>query len=167
MPRPEYRKRQFNIIFPSETDLIEAKAEAKKCKISLGKYLLAMAEKGKSIDTAPHLDLIRETDQSREELAKLRADVREKSALIEKMETEIFQLRHQAFLQSVPSGLEHYSDELIKLLKSGKTWRGSDLLQALGVDPKNSDALNIITRQLQNLQDLKLVQEGSKGWKWA
>ena len=167
MPRPEYRKRQFNIIFPSEADLIDAKAEAKKCKISLSKYILAMAEKGKSIDTAPRLDLIRETDQSREELAKLRADVREKSALIEKMETELYQLRHQTFLQPVPSGLEHYGDDLIKLLKSGKTWRGSDLLQALGVDPKNSDALNIIMRQLQNLQDLKLVQEGPKGWKWA
>jgi hypothetical protein len=52
------------------------------------------------------------------------------------------------------------------LLKGGKSWRGADLLKELGVDPMNTHALAIITKQLQNLQDLKLVEEGPRGWKW-
>lgn len=166
MPRPEYKDRQFNLIFPTESDLDQWQEEAKKNGISLCKYIFEMAEKGRREDTSPRLDLIRETDQSREELTKLRRDLKDKSAAIEKLETELYHLRHQSFLQPTPNGLEHYGEDLIKLLKEGRTWRGSELLKELGVDPMNTQALAIISRQLQNLQDLEMVQEGPKGWKW-
>jgi len=45
------------------------------------------------------------------------------------------------------------------LLKGGKSWHGANLLQELGVDPMNTHALAIITKQLQNLQDLKLAKK--------
>lgn len=164
MPRPEYRNRQFNIIFPSALDLDEWQDEAKKCGVSLGKYLLIMAEKGKSIDTAPRLDLIRETDQSREELVRLRRDLKDKSAAIEKLETDLFRLRHQSVIDP---GQAHWCEDLTNLLKGGRVWRGADLLNELGIDPMNTHALNIVARHLQDLQDLGLVSEGQKGWKWT
>jgi hypothetical protein len=167
MPRPEYKDRQFNLIFPSAVDLDEWQAEAEKCGVSLCKYILAMAEKGKNMDASPRLDLLREAEASREELGKLRRNLKDKDAALEKYETELFRLRNQAFIQPLPRGSVDYGEELIRLLKQGRNWNGPELLSALGVDPKNSDAMAIILRQLQVLQDLGLVLEGATGWRWV
>lgn len=131
----------------------------------LNRYIFEMVEKAREIpNAAPRPDLLQESSQAREELAKLRRELKDKAAVIEKMETELYQLRHQSFLQ--PSGQDHYSEDLINLLKGGRAWRGPDLLKELEIDPQNRVALDIITKQLQNLQDLKLVEDSPRGWKW-
>jgi hypothetical protein len=40
-------------------------------------------------------------------------------------------------------------------------------MRALGIDPKNIDAIRALAGQLRDLQDLKLITEGNNGWRWA
>jgi hypothetical protein len=164
MPPKQYKDRFLTLYFPSSEDMKRWQEKADAATLPLSHWIIATVENHLAEDSAPRLDLLRETDQSREELAKLRRELKDKAAAIEKMETELYQLRHQSFLQ--PSGQDHYSEDLITLLKSGRALRGAELLTEMGVDPMNTQALTIITRQLQNLQDLKLVEEQKRGWKW-
>jgi hypothetical protein len=167
MPAPKYNNRSWTLYFPSDEDMTRWKEYAKKAALPLSHWIYETVEAHLAEDSSLRLDLIRETDQSREELAKLRRDLKDKSATIEKMETELFRLRHQTLLQPITNDSNQFGEELITLLKTGRNWHGSELLKALGIDPRNSDAMTIILRQLQTLQDLKLVQEGTKGWRWV
>ena len=86
---------------------------------------------------------------------------------IEKKETEIFKLRHGAFLQQDFQGPISYSKPLIELIQQGKTWTEEALLKELHIDPNDSDAMRIIARQLEELAKFGLVRKEPKGWKWG
>ena len=86
---------------------------------------------------------------------------------IEKRETEIFKLRHGAFLQHDFQGPISYSKPLIELIQQGKTWTEEDLLKELHIDPRDGDAIRITARQLEELKKFGLVRKEQKGWKWA
>jgi hypothetical protein len=86
---------------------------------------------------------------------------------LEKKETEIFKLRHGAFLQQDFQGSISYSKPLIEVIQQGKTWTEEDLLKELHIDPKDVDAMRITTRQLEKLAQFGLVRKEPEGWKWA
>lgn len=86
---------------------------------------------------------------------------------LEKKETEIFKLRHGAFLQQDFQGPISYSKPLIELIQQGKTWTEEDLLKELHIDPNDGDAMRITTRQLERLATFGLVRKEPEGWKWA
>jgi len=115
----------------------------------------------------PRLDLHREIEASREELAALRRSVRDKDAVLEKYETELYNLKHRGF-QSYPNipGKNRWDKGLIRLLQNGRTWRNQALLDAMGIDPENYEAMKILSHQLQALQDMGLVVEEQSGWRW-
>ena len=165
MPPEKYADRTLTIYFPEKEEFQELMEAAIAKRLRTSHFAREMIRRGMESETAPRPDLLQESSQAREELSRLRRDLKDKAAAIEKMETELYQLRHQSVLQ--PSGQDHYSEDLINLLKEGRTWRGADLLKELGVDPQNRIALDIITKQLQNLQDLRLIEESSRGWKWV
>jgi hypothetical protein len=86
---------------------------------------------------------------------------------LEKKETEIFKLRHGAFLQLDIQGISNFSKPLIDLIQQGKTWTEEDLLKELHIDPKDADALKITARQLEELSRFGVVEKEPNGWKWA
>jgi hypothetical protein len=55
---------------------------------------------------------------------------------------------------------------LIDLLRDGHVWRSSEIMAALGIDSKNIDALRVLAGQLHALQDLHMIEETAKGWRW-
>ena len=86
---------------------------------------------------------------------------------LEKKETEIFKLRYGAFLQQDFQASISYSKPLIELIQQGKSWKEEDLLKVLHIDPKDSDAMQIVTRQLERLAKFGLVRKEAEGWMWA
>ena len=82
------------------------------------------------------------------------------------LETQIFKLQQAVFLQDQP-GQENYSKKLIQVLRSGGNWQGRDLLAELNVNPDDGTAIQIVTNELQSLQDFGLVKESVRGWKWV
>ena len=165
MPRPSHYNRQFLIYLPTEKDLDNWKELAKAAGISLNKYIFEMVERGR-VEAEPRTDLIKEISDLREENQKQREEIKLKSLVLEKYETELFKFRHESFLQPEFQGTQQFSEALVNLLKKGRAYSGQDILKSLNVDPKDSEAVRIVHRQLQILQDFKLIEEGVTGWKW-
>jgi hypothetical protein len=86
---------------------------------------------------------------------------------LERKETEIFKLRHGAFLQQDFHGPVSYSKPLIELIQQGKTWTEEELLRELHIDPEDGDAMRITAKQLEELAKFGLVRKEPKGWKWS
>ena len=165
MPRPSHYNRQFLIYLPTEKDLDNWKELAKAARISLNKYIFEMVERGRQ-EAQPRTDLIKEISDLREENQKQREEIKLKSLVLEKYETELFKFRHESFLQPEFQGTQQFSEALVNLLKKGRAYSGQDILKSLNVDPKDSEAVRIVHRQLQILQDFKLIEEGVTGWRW-
>lgn len=165
MPRPEHFNRQFLIYLPSENDLKIWKEQAKAAGVSLNKYIFEMVEKGRE-EAIPRSDLVKEISDLREENQKQREELKLKSLVLEKYETELFKFKHESFLETGYQGTQHYSEELVCLLKKGRTYSGQEILKSLNIDPKDSEAVRIVHRQLKLLQDFKLIEEGVSGWRW-
>jgi hypothetical protein len=167
MPPKRYADRALTLYFPSVEYKNEWSEEALKAKMPLSTWIFSMVDAKLSEAAKPRPDLHREIDANREELANLRRAIREKDAALEKYETELYTLRHRGYLSyGMGPGKGIWDAELIHLLQSGKVWRSSDLLQALGIDPKNSEAMAILANQLRALQDMGLVAEDPQGWRW-
>ena len=165
MPRPSHYNRQFLIYLLTEKDLDNWKELAKAAGISLNKYIFEMVERGRQ-EAQPRTDLIKEISDLREENQKQREEIKLKSLVLEKYETELFKFRHESFLQPEFQGTQQFSEALVNLLKKGRAYSGQDILKSLNVDPKDSEAVRIVHRQLQILQDFKLIEEGVTGWRW-
>ena len=86
---------------------------------------------------------------------------------LERKETEIFKLQHGAFLKGDLQGISSFSKPLLDLIQRGRTWTEEDLLKELHMDSKDSDAIRITTRQLEELERFNLVIKVPEGWKWA
>lgn len=167
MPPKQYAERAFTLYFPSAEYRTEWAEKAFAAKMPLSSWIFSMVESKLSESNMPRPDIHRELEVNREELAALRRAVRDKDAVLEKYETELYNLRHRSF-HSYPKapGEGKWDGELIRLLQTGRVWRDHALLGAMGIDPKNYDAMTILTRQLQALQDMGLVVEDPAGWRW-
>jgi hypothetical protein len=165
MPRPSHFSRQFLIYLPTEKDLDNWKELAKAAGISLNKYIYEMVERGR-VEALPRTDLIKEISELREENQKQREELKLKSLVLEKYETELFKFKHESFLQPEFQGTQQFSEALVNLLKKGRTYSGQELLKSLNIDPKDSEAVRIVHGQLQILQDFKLIEEIVTGWRW-
>ena len=86
---------------------------------------------------------------------------------LEKTETEMFKLQYGSFLKKDIQGTSSFSKPLIELVQNGRTWTEADLLKELRIDPKDGDAIEITTRQLEELERFDLVKREANGWKWA
>jgi hypothetical protein len=95
----------------------------------------------------------------------LRNDLEKNEARLRELETQIFKLQQAVFLHDQP-GQENYSKKLIQVLRSGSIWPNRDLLAELNVNPDDGTAIQIVTNELQSLQDFGLVKESARGWKW-
>ena len=92
--------------------------------------------------------------------------IKDKTARLERAETDLFNLKHQDFLDPDPEAAK-FSKELIELLKGGGNWPGRSILKTLHIDPDNSDSIRIVSNQLNILQQFKIVEEGPNGWQWV
>jgi hypothetical protein len=157
------------IYFSSGKDLEMWEDRAKKNGISLSKYIMEMAEGGYEAETNQPRgsQMAQELGQLREDTRKLREELKLRSLVLEKYETELFRLRNDSFGHPEFEGIRKYSKDLIDLLHRGGTWPGPEILKDLHIDPKDSHAVQMLYRQLQVLQSLGLVSEEARGWRWT
>jgi len=114
MPRQSHYNRQFLIYLPTEKDLDNWKELAKAAWISLNKYIFEMVERGR-VEAQPRTDLIKEISDLREENQKQREEIKLKSLVLEKYETELFKFIHESFLQPEFQGTQQFSEALVNL----------------------------------------------------
>jgi hypothetical protein len=159
MAQPRYNGRTCMVYLPSEEFLAKWSTQAEQAGLSLSKWICEVVEayEGQNIDPA----LIRDQNKLRDEVRELKRSLEEKDATIKRLEGELFKLRHAG-----PAFGGHIDEKIIVALKRGGLWPGQELLKELGIDPHDVEAIQIITEQLQVLQDFGLAKETARGWAW-
>lgn len=101
-----------------------------------------------------------------EEVRELRQDVKQKQIVIEKLESELKELRTQPFTEDEFEGRRQYDQELIEELQRADRITGDELLRRLNIDPVETELVKGVNTQLQQLEDYGLVRSTPQGWVW-
>jgi len=167
MPDKKYNGRRAEIYFPAKSFLEKWEAKADAASMTLSSWIFATVEQTLD-DSAPPLDdVVQERTNLQEENRKLRKENENLSKLMEAYKTEAFTMRNEIFLQKDLAGSGEFDSQLVRVIRSGGVWRAPALLKELDIDAKDVDAIQIVTKQLQTLQDIGVVKESATGWKWV
>jgi len=60
-----------------------------------------------------------------------------------------------------------YNKEIITVLKRGGVFDSHSLLEQLGINPKESDLVKSVSKQLEDLEMYGLVTSAPRGWRWV
>jgi hypothetical protein len=165
VPRPN--QIQYLIYPPSQELIEEWRAESKELGTSLNNYIIEMVERSRNFESSnPRPDLTRENSEMKEEIRKLRDDLRIKDLILRKYESELYKLRYESFSDIDNVGQKEYDEKLVIALKRGRTMSDLDIYSELGIDPKDDGAVKLVSNQLKGLMRYKLIEETSLGWRW-
>jgi len=162
------KERYTYIYHPSREHKERWQKLARKSRTPLSKFVIGIVDSVIDADEefAPRGEMQRELDNIQNENKGLREDIQRKTIVLERYESELKRYRSQTFLDDNYGGVRRYSKELIEILKSRLQMDGYKLLEVLGVDPKDSETVKGISKQLEELEEYGLVRPVGKGWRW-
>ena len=146
------------------------KKRAKKQGASISKFVIEHVENSLQQEEdpvyKPRGDLVKEINALKNELRELKDDNRQKKIVIARLEDELRKYRAEVFLEERFEGLRKYDRELINILKRRGVVDSDELLQDLGIDPRESELVKAVSQQLENLEEYGLVTATKRGWRW-
>ena len=162
------KSRYVYLYLPSAEDKARWDSLAKEAGVPLSKFVIEVVESSlaENTDFKPRGELVKEIGKLRTENKELRDDLKQKKIVLEKYENELKRYRSEAFLDDRFKGVRKYSTQIINILKRGVTVDSYKLLEELGIDPKNSDLVSAVSKQLEEMEAYGLVTNTSRGWRW-
>lgn len=162
------KSRYVYLYLPSAVDKARWEKLAEAAGVPLSKFVIEVFESAISEESEfkPRGELVKEIGTLRLENKELRDDLKQKKIVLEKYENELKRYRSEAFVDDRFEGARKYNKEIIAILKRGATVDSYDLLDELGVDPKDSDLVKAVSRQLEDLEMYGMVASTSRGWRW-
>jgi len=150
---------------------------AEQSGVSLSKWVIETVEEAirptEEREWKPREDLEEEIEGLKKEVAGLRGGLRQQKIIREKLELELRRYRAEPFLVPNFEGIRRYDKELIELLRSNRSLDSKpkaltdiEILQYLGIDPTEEDAIKAVSTQLANLEAYGIVKSTPKGWRW-
>ena len=151
---------------------------AKQSGVSLSKWVIETVEEAvrpaEELEWKPRKDLEEENEGLKEGVAGLRGELRQQNIIREKLERELRRYRAEPFLVPKFEGIRRYDKELIELLRSSRSLNGKpkaltdiEILQYLGIDPTEEEAVKGVSAQLANLEAYGIMKSTPKGWRWV
>jgi hypothetical protein len=89
-----------------------------------------------------------------------------KELILQKYESELYVLRHEAFSDQDKQGQREYDERLVVALRRGRTMGEGEIYSELGIDPRDAEAVKLVSNQLKGLMRYGLIEETSRGWRW-
>jgi hypothetical protein len=168
MVAPGLKARYVDVYLPSEAAKQQWEEDAKKAGIPLSRFVFEAVEAFRaSKKETPKLDFVKELAETKEELQKLRSELKLKNLLLEKLEGEVYKARYDSFKEvELGEGTRRHDEELIKVLRRRKSMEGYAILKELGVDPRDTEAVKLVNNQFESLRRFGLVEETGTGWRW-
>jgi len=168
MVAPKLKSRYINVYLPSEKVKHLWEEDAKKAGLTLSKFVFEAVESFRtSKDDIPRFELVSELAETKEEMQKLRSDLKMKNLLLEKLEADVYKARYTDFGEvDADEGRRRHDEDLIRILKRGKAVEGYAILTELGIDPRETEAVKLVNNQLESLRRFGLVEETAAGWMW-
>jgi hypothetical protein len=141
---------------------------AKKAKTPLSKFIIETVDSviDENAEFKPRRELTKDMEALKAENKTLRDDLRQKAIVIERYEGELKKYRSQSFLSEDYAGVRRYSKEIVNLLKSRGQIDSYRLLEDLGIDPRESELVKAVSKQLDELEGYGMIKAEGKGWRW-
>lgn len=141
---------------------------ADNAKTPLSTFCISIIEErlAEEADYKPRRELAKEIEAVKKENKTLRDDLRQKSIVLERYEQELRRYRSQSFLEEDYQGMRRYSKEIVEVLKTRGSVDSYRLLEELGIDPRESDLVKAISRQLEELEGYGMIKAEGRGWRW-
>ncbi len=168
MVKPD-KSRYVYLYLPSAEDKARWESLARKAGVPLSRFVIEVVENAiaEESDFKPRKELMKELGRLRAENKELRDDLKQKKIVIERYENELRRYRSEAFLDSGFEGVRRYNKEIIRILQRSGTVDSYRLLEELNIDPTDSDLVNSVSRQLEDLEAYGLVARTAHGWRWV
>ena len=141
---------------------------AEKAKTPLSGWCVSIIEErlAEEEGSQPRRKLLKDMETLKAENKTLRDDLRQKEIVLERYESELKRYRSQPFMEEDYRGMRPYSEELIKILKARDHIDSYRLLEELGIDPRESELVKAVSKQLEELEDYKLIKSDGRAWRW-
>ncbi len=168
MVAPHLKERYVDVYLPSEKAKNEWEEDTKKLGLPLSKFVFEAVEAFRSAkDEIPRSDMVKELAEAKEEVQKLRSELKMKTLLLEKLEADVYKARYASFQEvEMGEGTRRYDLELVAVLKRGKALEGYSILKQLAIDPGETETVKLVNNQLESLRSFGLVEETANGWRW-
>jgi hypothetical protein len=162
------KSRYVYLYLPSSEDKKRWDKLASEAGVPLSKFVIEIVENAlmEESEFKPRTEMIKELGSLRDEVRKLRDDLKLKNIVIDKYEAEIKRYRSAAFLEGGYEGAREYNQELVELLKGKRVIDSYRILEELGIDPRETDLVKAVSYQLDNLEAYGLVESTPRGWRW-
>lgn len=153
---------------PSDADKARWAALAETAKTPLSKWVIEIVEStlAENEEFRPRREMVKELEGLRNEIKSLQDDLRQKEIVLDRYEGELKRYRAQPFLEGDYKGVRPYSEELVMILKTRGSMDNYRLLEELDIDPRESDLVKAVSRQLEELEGYKLIKMDGRTWKW-
>jgi hypothetical protein len=141
---------------------------AEKAKTPLSTFGVSIIEERLAEDEEfrPRHKITKELEDLRKEYKVLRGDLRRKEIVLERYEAELKRYRAQPFQEADYRGIRHYSKELVDILKAKGVMDSYKILEAMGIDPRESDLVKAISLQLEELEGYGFIKTEGRSWQW-
>jgi hypothetical protein len=177
MPKPDkgktltIKKRAIYVYLPTQKMAKDWKTRAEKAGSSISKFVIDRVEDSISREAGEEgylnrLDLIKKLSKTEEQLKHLKKDNRLLKKLVDNLDTELKRYRAKPFLEEDYRGIRRFDKELIDLLKEGNSYSADDILAHLNINPKDTELVKAVNKQLQILEGYGLLAYVGRGWKW-
>jgi hypothetical protein len=164
-------KRTVYVYLSSEGEAQEWRKKAKKSGVPLSQFVYehvtnSLRQEAGDETYKPRAELIKQLQMKDETIERLTRQNEITTLALERVEAELRKYRAAPFLEDHFRGVRKYDKKLINLLRKGETVEPNDLLRLLGINPKETDLVKAIAKQLENLEAYGLVQKARRGWRW-
>lgn len=113
------------------------------------------------------LELVKRLKKVEDELNGFTKENRMLKRLVENQEIELKRYRSEPFLAKDFEGTRRYDQDLIDLLKKGRSQSSEEILARLGIDRTNVELVKALSNQLEVLEAYGLVAYSGRGWRWT
>jgi len=109
---------------------------------------------------------VRELEGLKNENKALREDLHRKDILIERYETELKRYRAAPWTEIDFKGIRPLSEDLVSVLKTRGSVDRAQLLEALGIDRRETDLIKALTAQLETLKGFGMLRVEGELLRW-
>ncbi|VVB59929.1 Uncharacterised protein [uncultured archaeon] len=167
----EAKQRLIYVYLPSNQMLEKWKSLSEKAVTPLSKFVVEHVENSLQQEENKEgyrsrsklLDDIRRIQEENKELNKR---VKYFEILVSRLEEEVRRYRAKPFLEKDFSGVRKYEEALIKMFKIHSEVHKEEVLEHLGINPMEIDAIKGIQKQLENLENYGLIKDVGGKWRW-
>jgi hypothetical protein len=143
--------RYVYVYLPTAEDKQRWQSLADEAGVPLSRFVIELVENAlvEESDFKPRGELVKEIGKLRAENRELRDDLKQKKIVLEKYENELKRYRNEAFVEEKFEGVRKYNKEIIAILKRSGVVDSYELLEELGIDPKETDLVRAVSKQLE------------------